>query len=211
MPRQVWDPRQGRVVTVQDNEVGGIMPIQHTSLGPNATHADAIGAGIGDFVVNNVAPLGAAAIAPFAMPEIGAGLGLSWLGSPIHPQATAAEASHPTPQPMLSLPGPQMDPDYQAAINQGIGGGNVHGIQYEADQAYQHLADRATARDAQMQKLLAEGKTELLKEFVSNRTRRKFSAYLVLDKGKVGFEFEKKAPAAKKTAAKKKAEPEAAE
>ena len=64
---------------------------------------------------------------------------------------------------------------------------------------------------AQMQKLLAEGKTELLKEFVSNRTRRKFSAYLVLDKGKVGFEFEKKAPAAKKTAAKKKAEPEAAE
>lgn len=63
----------------------------------------------------------------------------------------------------------------------------------------------------QMQKLLAEGKTELLKEFVSNRTRRKFSAYLVLDKGKVGFEFEKKAPAAKKTAAKKKAEPEAAE
>ncbi len=64
---------------------------------------------------------------------------------------------------------------------------------------------------SQMQKLLAEGKTELLKEFVSNRTRRKFSAYLVLDKGKVGFEFEKKAPAAKKTAAKKKAEPEAAE
>ena len=55
----------------------------------------------------------------------------------------------------------------------------------------------------QMQKLLAEGKTDLLKEFVSNRTRRKFSAFLVLDKGKVGFEFEKKAPAAKKTAAKK--------
>ena len=51
-----------------------------------------------------------------------------------------------------------------------------------------------------------DGKTDLLKEFVSNRTRRKFSAYLVNQNGKVGFEFEKKAPAAKKPAAKKKAE-----
>ena len=59
---------------------------------------------------------------------------------------------------------------------------------------------------AQMKKLLATGKTDLLKEFVSNRTRRKFSAYLVVQAGKVGFEFEKKAPAAKKPAAKKKAE-----
>ncbi len=55
---------------------------------------------------------------------------------------------------------------------------------------------------AQMQKLLADGKTDLLKEFVSNRTRRKFSAYLVAKDGKVGFEFEKKAPA-KKAAPKK--------
>ncbi len=59
---------------------------------------------------------------------------------------------------------------------------------------------------AQMQKLLSDGKTDLLKEFVSNRTRRKFSAYLVLQAGKVGFEFEKKvakpkAPAKKKAAA----------
>ena len=59
---------------------------------------------------------------------------------------------------------------------------------------------------AQMQKLLREGRTDLLKDFVSNRTRRKFSAFLVLDKGKVGFEFEKKAPAVKKPAARKKAE-----
>ena len=59
---------------------------------------------------------------------------------------------------------------------------------------------------AQMKKLLAEGKTDLLKEFVSNRTRRKFSAFLVVDKGKVGFEFEKKAPAAKKPSKKKAAE-----
>lgn len=58
---------------------------------------------------------------------------------------------------------------------------------------------------AQMQKMLASGKTDLLKEFVSNRTKRKFSAYLVVTEGKVGFEFEKKAPAAKKAPAKKKA------
>ena len=58
-----------------------------------------------------------------------------------------------------------------------------------------------------MSKLLAEGKTDLLENFVSNKTRRKFKARLVYDKkeGKVSFEFEPraaKAPA-KKTAAKK--------
>ena len=59
---------------------------------------------------------------------------------------------------------------------------------------------------AQMQKLLDSGKTDLLKEFISSRTRRKFSAFLVIGpEGKVGFEFEKKAP--KKTPpAKKSAE-----
>jgi DNA topoisomerase-3 len=41
----------------------------------------------------------------------------------------------------------------------------------------------------QMTKLLAEGKTDLLKEFVSNKTNRKFEAYLVLKDGKVAFEF----------------------
>ncbi|MCK6404782.1 MAG: DNA topoisomerase III [Rhodocyclaceae bacterium] len=47
----------------------------------------------------------------------------------------------------------------------------------------------------QMTKLLATGRTDLLKNFVSNRTRRKFSAFLVRDKdGKVGFEFEKREP-----------------
>ena len=54
----------------------------------------------------------------------------------------------------------------------------------------------------QMKKLLAEGRTDLLKGFISNRTRRKFSAYLVVQDGKVGFEFEKKAPA-RRPAAKK--------
>ena len=44
---------------------------------------------------------------------------------------------------------------------------------------------------AQMQKLLADGKSDLLTGFVSARTRRAFSAFLVRDKeGKVGFEFE---------------------
>jgi hypothetical protein len=48
---------------------------------------------------------------------------------------------------------------------------------------------------AQMRKLLAEGKSELLTGFVSARNRRKFSAYLVRDKtGKVGFEFEPREP-----------------
>ncbi|MBK1680253.1 DNA topoisomerase III [Rhodocyclus tenuis] len=47
----------------------------------------------------------------------------------------------------------------------------------------------------QMEKLLATGRTDLLKDFVSARTRRKFSAFLVRGTdGKVGFEFEKKTP-----------------
>jgi len=52
----------------------------------------------------------------------------------------------------------------------------------------------------EMQKLLETGKTNLLKGFVSNRTRKKFSAYLVRGAdGKVSFEFEARAP---RTAAK---------
>ena len=74
--------------------------------------------------------------------------------------------------------------------------------------------------EAQIRKLLAEGKTDLLDKFVSMRTRRAFKAFLVWnkDEGKVTFEFEPReskfpprktfaraAPAAKKTAATKKA------
>lgn len=59
----------------------------------------------------------------------------------------------------------------------------------------------------QMGKLLAEGKTDLLDNFVSARTRRKFKAFLKWDakEGKVVFEFEPRAPraAAKKAPAKK--------
>ncbi|HEY8975767.1 MAG TPA: DNA topoisomerase III [Burkholderiaceae bacterium] len=61
-----------------------------------------------------------------------------------------------------------------------------------------------------MAKLLATGKTDLMENFVSNKTRRKFKAFLAYDKkeGKVVFEFEPraaKAPPAKKVAGKKKA------
>ena len=57
----------------------------------------------------------------------------------------------------------------------------------------------------QMRKLLAEGKTDLLTNFVSARTNRKFKAFLVTQKdGKVSFEFEPRPEkAGKKTAAKK--------
>ena len=58
----------------------------------------------------------------------------------------------------------------------------------------------------QMTKLLETGRTDLLKNFVSNRTRRKFSAFLVRGSdGKVGFEFEKREPKAPAKAATKKA------
>ena len=61
---------------------------------------------------------------------------------------------------------------------------------------------------AQVHKLLTDGKTDLLENFVSNKTRRKFKAFLAYDKkeGKVVFEFEPragKAPPAKKAAARK--------
>jgi DNA topoisomerase-3 len=60
----------------------------------------------------------------------------------------------------------------------------------------------------QMVKLLADGRTDLLKGFVSARTRRKFSAFLVRGKdGKVGFEFEAKKPRADKAEAEAAAEP----
>ena len=65
----------------------------------------------------------------------------------------------------------------------------------------------------EVSKLLDTGKTSLLENFVSNKTRRKFKAYLAYDakEGKVSFEFEPRAAkfppkagaAAKKVAAKK--------
>jgi DNA topoisomerase-3 len=56
----------------------------------------------------------------------------------------------------------------------------------------------------QVQKLLKEGKTDLLTNFKSNRTGRGFKAYLALGSdGKIGFEFEAKAAGATKAPAKK--------
>ncbi len=61
-----------------------------------------------------------------------------------------------------------------------------------------------TILSEQVQKLLSTGKTDLLDGFVSAKTRRKFKAYLVkTPEGKIGFEFEARAPkAAGKKAAK---------
>jgi DNA topoisomerase-3 len=51
---------------------------------------------------------------------------------------------------------------------------------------------------AQMAKLLTEGKTDLLTKFVSKKNGRTFKAYLALGKdGKIGFEFEPRAPKGK--------------
>jgi len=71
------------------------------------------------------------------------------------------------------------------------------------------ILQQPVARE-QLSKLLRTGKTDLLENFVSNKTRRKFKAFLAWDKkeGKVGFEFEPRPakgakPPAKKAAAKK--------
>jgi DNA topoisomerase-3 len=57
--------------------------------------------------------------------------------------------------------------------------------------------------EAQVLKLISEGKTDLLKGFVSNRTKRKFDAHLTFEPkdGKIGFDFPPRP--ARKTAAKK--------
>ena len=66
------------------------------------------------------------------------------------------------------------------------------------------ILQQPVARE-QMSKLLHSGKTDLLENFVSNKTRRKFKAYLAYDKkeGKVSFEFEPRPvrPGAKTAAA----------
>jgi DNA topoisomerase III len=72
------------------------------------------------------------------------------------------------------------------------------------------ILQQPVARE-EMSRLLSTGKTSLLENFVSNKTRRKFKAFLAFDKkeGKVSFEFEPRAAkpagkaAAKKVAAKK--------
>jgi DNA topoisomerase-3 len=57
----------------------------------------------------------------------------------------------------------------------------------------------------QVRKLLETGKTDLIPRFISKKGRP-FSAYLKLENGKVGFEFEPRKAAVKKPAASKKAE-----
>jgi len=56
---------------------------------------------------------------------------------------------------------------------------------------------------AQMEKLLKDGRTDVMRGFVSNRTRRKFAAFLVRKPdGSVGFEFEPRPQGGRKTAGK---------
>ncbi len=90
---------------------------------------------------------------------------------------------------------------------------------YATDKAY-HVPELVTKKDPhgirigksilqceipadQILKLIGSGKTEVLKGFVSNRTKRKFDAYLTFDvkDGKIGFDFPPRP--AKKAAAKK--------
>lgn len=53
--------------------------------------------------------------------------------------------------------------------------------------------------EEQFKKLVTEGKTDLLDQFKSNRTKRFFSAHLILkEDGTIGFEFEQKIPKEKK-------------
>jgi DNA topoisomerase III len=54
---------------------------------------------------------------------------------------------------------------------------------------------------AQLQKLLTAGKTDLLEKFISKKGRP-FRAFLVLEDGKVGFEFEPRQGKSKKAAGK---------
>lgn len=92
-----------------------------------------------------------------------------------------------------------------------------HGANYVCSKAVPTLAQTTPSCDfksgqiilqqpierAQMSKLLATGKTDLLEKFVSNRTRRAFKAFLAWDAaaGKVNFEFEASKYPARKTAA----------
>jgi len=89
---------------------------------------------------------------------------------------------------------------------------------YETEKAY-HLPELVTKKEAngirigkhilhhditveQVKKLLSHGKTDVIKGFVSNRTKRKFDAHLTFDpkEGKIGFDFP---PRPAKKAAKK--------
>jgi len=96
---------------------------------------------------------------------------------------------------------------------------------YQSEKAY-HIPDLVTKKDPtgvrigksilqheitteQALKLISTGKTDVIKGFVSNRTKRKFDAFLTFDpkEGKIGFDFPPRP--AKKAAAKKAAKPQA--
>jgi DNA topoisomerase-3 len=95
---------------------------------------------------------------------------------------------------------------------------------YQSEKAY-HVPDIVTKKEPhgirigksilqheittdQVMKLISTGKTDVIKGFVSNRTKRKFDAHLTFDpkEGKIGFDFPPRPPA--KKAAKKAAKSE---
>ena len=89
-----------------------------------------------------------------------------------------------------------------------------HGASYVCEKAVgeKHACDFRSGKtvlqqpidSVQMEKILKQGKSDVLHGFVSSRTRRKFSAMLVFDKqGKLSFEFEKKEPGSFKPGKKK--------
>ena len=68
------------------------------------------------------------------------------------------------------------------------------------------MLQRTITRD-EAKVLVETGKSPLLHKFISNKTKRAFSAFLKLGPdGKIGFEFEPRAP---KVPAKRKPNPEA--
>ena len=80
----------------------------------------------------------------------------------------------------------------------------IHGVQGEDGDHFRlsrTMLSKTLPRE-EVAKLLDEGKTGLIKGFVSKRTGRPFDAFLILKKGgKIGFEFPPRP--AKKAAAKK--------
>ena len=66
------------------------------------------------------------------------------------------------------------------------------------------ICQREIPRD-QVIKLIETGKTELIPQFISKKGKP-FSAFLKLEGGKVGFEFEERKPLPKKAKAKTQAQ-----
>ncbi len=77
----------------------------------------------------------------------------------------------------------------------------LSGLESERSEVGETIARTILKRDLEPQqvlKMLETGKTDLLRGFISKRTRKPFAAYLTWSDGKVGFEFEPRKPKAEK-------------